>query len=570
MADTKAKAEGGASAGRETALLRATLENMAQGVAMYDADHKLVTWNDVVSANIWKCPTSFSAPTAPFPITSATSARAASSARTPISSRSSTNDWRCSIDSHSFERVRPDGTVLEVRRDPVPGGGFIAIYTDITERKEAEKQLREDEERFRAIDAAAPVGLIIVSEKDQNILHLNPRFCEIVGKDAGALRAKPMSSIFADSEKSKELAGIINSISGERKEFHFKRPDGAEACVMVSRVGLDYRGEKAVIASFVDIHDRVQAEIELRQAKEAAESASRVKSSFLANMSHELRTPLNAIIGYSEILQEDATDRGDKASMGDLEKIQAAGKHLLGLINDILDLSKIEAGRMDVYLEHVFLHAAGRRGEDHRRTDGQEERQYAGDRLSAGHRFAAAPISPSSSRASSICSAMPPSSPRTAPSRCVLRAKRVEGEPAWIKFEVVDSGIGMTDEQMGRLFQAFTQAEFVDHAQFRRHRSRPDHHQAFLRHAGRLDRGEEHARPGIDLHHSAARSAPPKPDKPMTMSDERPRRGRAPSRHSAQSECWWSTTIRPCTTCWPRRLARKAIGSPTPATAWKR
>src|SRR5262249_729968 len=76
---------------------------------------------------------------------------------------------------------------------------------------------------------------------------------------------------------------------------------------------------------------------------------------FLANMSHELRTPLNAIIGYSEILLEDASDRDDKANVGDLEKIQAAGKHLLGLINDILDLSNIEAGRMDVYLETVSL-----------------------------------------------------------------------------------------------------------------------------------------------------------------------------------------------------------------------
>ena len=83
------------------------------------------------------------------------------------------------------------------------------------------------------------------------------------------------------------------------------------------------------------------------------EVASQHKSQFLANMSHELRTPLNAIIGYSEMLQEEAEDLGDEAFLPDLQRINAAGKHLLGLINDILDLSKIEAGRMDLDLEHV-------------------------------------------------------------------------------------------------------------------------------------------------------------------------------------------------------------------------
>ncbi|HBE93521.1 MAG TPA: response regulator, partial [Gammaproteobacteria bacterium] len=100
---------------------------------------------------------------------------------------------------------------------------------------------------------------------------------------------------------------------------------------------------------------RKKTEIELRKATGMAEQANRAKSAFLANMSHELRTPMNAIIGYSEMLHEDASEAGQAAIIQDLEKITAAGKHLLTLINDILDLSKIEAGRMDLYLERFDI-----------------------------------------------------------------------------------------------------------------------------------------------------------------------------------------------------------------------
>jgi signal transduction histidine kinase/CheY-like chemotaxis protein len=198
---------------------------------------------------------------------------------------------------------------------------------------------------------------------------------------------------------------------------------------------------------------------EAQEAKTAAELASKAKSAFLANMSHELRTPLNAIIGYSEMLQEDATDAGMPELVADLQKIHGAGKHLLGLINDVLDISKIEAGKMDLFLETIEVPALIR---DVVSTI-KPLVQRNGNTLSVE---VAAELPAMRSDATKVRQALF----NLLSNACKFTEKgtislKVLFEPGanvgggHFVFQVRDTGIGMSPDQLKKLFRAFTQAD---------------------------------------------------------------------------------------------------------------
>ncbi len=203
--------------------------------------------------------------------------------------------------------------------------------------------------------------------------------------------------------------------------------------------------------------DLVVSQREVALARDEALAANRAKSAFLANMSHELRTPLNAIIGYSEMLQEEAVDTGHESFGPDLDKILSAGRHLLGLINDVLDISKIEAGKMEVFPERFdvaqlvrdtlatvqpLVAKRGNRLEvcdlnrlGTMRSDLTKARQILFNLLSNAAKFT-----------------------ERGTVRFEVNRERVVGAD-WLEFRVIDTGIGMTREQLESIFEAFSQAD---------------------------------------------------------------------------------------------------------------
>jgi len=196
---------------------------------------------------------------------------------------------------------------------------------------------------------------------------------------------------------------------------------------------------------------------ESREARAVAEEANATKSQFLANMSHELRTPMNAIIGYSEMLEEEAVDRGLEDMVGDLQKIRAAGKHLLGLINGVLDLSKVEAGRMDLYLEPVDADTL------------LDEVVSTVTPLVAknGNRLATVKPAPLgevrldvTKVRQSLFNLLSNAAKFTERGTVTIAAERLPAAAGEVlRFRVEDTGIGMSGAQLARLFQPFTQAD---------------------------------------------------------------------------------------------------------------
>ncbi len=342
----------------------------------------------------------------------------------------------------------------------------VQLEAEITERKAAQTELQTVSEQKQLLLETAGEGIFgmdiqgrtsFVNPMASSLLGFSPE--ELLGKQQHHIihYAKPDGTPYPPEECP------IHRAMRTGKTFHidtevFWHQDGTPFPVDYIVSPLRQNGEvTGCVVTFRDITARKRIEHAMREAKDTAERANYAKSRFLANMSHELRTPLNAIIGYSEMLQEDLEDTEFNASATDAQKIHIAGVHLLGLINDVLDISKIEAGKMEVHLEQMELsslihellptaeplmlkknnklHTALADNVGEICTDITKLRQMLLNLISNAAKF-------------------------TKNGDITLNIQRLsQAQIEWLRFDVSDTGIGMTAEQQSKVFDAFIQAD---------------------------------------------------------------------------------------------------------------
>ncbi|MFO1329032.1 MAG: PAS domain S-box protein [Rubrivivax sp.] len=230
---------------------------------------------------------------------------------------------------------------------------------DISARKRAEAALQHSEAELRAVLEAFP-GLIAAVDESLHFVYVNQRQADAFGSDAASLIGLHMSEVVA-APRFRELRALEPRVRGGEvvvTETHVPADGQREAMdlQLTQLAGPERADGRRVFYSFcIDVTARKRAEEALRAAVDEAERANRAKSAFLAHMSHELRTPMNAILGFGQLLEADRHRRLDEAQRGWVREILRGGRHLLELINEVLDLGRIEAGKLPISLEPVQL-----------------------------------------------------------------------------------------------------------------------------------------------------------------------------------------------------------------------
>ena len=351
--------------------------------------------------------------------------------------------------------------------------GAIETIRDQTERRKAERGMESSNIRLSSVIDALPDAAFVI-DNERKVVAWNKALVAMTGVEAEKMLGKGDHEYAIpfygerrpividlidkpDDELAKNYAWLRRENGGVLSgEVEIDFPFIDHTLYIQARARALHDADGTMIGAIEIIHDlteRQRFENELTIAKRSAEEANTAKSAFLANMSHELRTPLNAIIGYSEMLAEELEEMGEARMVDDTQKIRSAGKHLLGLINDVLDLSKIEAGKMTVTVEKIDVAAMLR---DVVSTIAPLAKKNANtvslDCPADIPTIHADLMKVRQSLLNLLSNACKFSKAGTIHLRAAVTDK-------WMDFAVEDSGIGMTPEQLSRLFEAFSQAD---------------------------------------------------------------------------------------------------------------
>ena len=338
---------------------------------------------------------------------------------------------------------------------PVEGVGLVVL--DETVRRLAEARTRHSEERFRSLIEAS-AAIVWTATPDGRLHPRQAGWTRFTGQDEAAYAGLGfLDAVHPGDREATRVAWAraVETLTPYEVEHRLRRADGACRVMAVRAVPiLEEDGTlREWVGTHTDVTEAKEAEAAILAARETAEEANRAKSQFLANMSHELRTPLSAVIGYSEMIQEELEDLGEASLIADMRKIEANARHLLGLINDVLDLSKIEAERVEIYAEAFDVAEVVR--DVAVTVEGLVAKKDNALTLTIAEDVGQAFTDVTKLR-QCLINLLSNAAKFTENGRIDLAVTREEGR---LRFSVSDTGIGMSPEQLGRLFERFTQAD---------------------------------------------------------------------------------------------------------------
>ena len=439
------------------------VDNLADGIITFDKKNLTIRMLNPAAEKLFGC---WEADVVGKPISKLIRNRLESLADVPtlafrsLISRAAMADYPYDMLGHSEDRAE---FPVEIAIQETTMGDeliYIATVRDGSRRQLAEIARRDSEEKYRRLVQNMQDGVFIL--QDGRFPFVNEALADMLGYSVAELTGKFYTEILAPEERDEAVRFNNEKLLAQETPVDLElrlqgKTEDQQIIVNLKTSLVNYNGRSAHMGTVVNITERKAYETNLQQAKEAAESASRSKSAFLANMSHELRTPLNAIIGYSEMLEEDAIDLRQEDFVPDLQKIRKAGRHLLELINDILDLSKIEAGKMDIFVEAFPVNALI---EEVKATiapiigKNNNELEITGD-LSGEMQADKTKVR------QTLFNLLSNAAKFTENGTITLHTMREQmgAEGEWIQFQVKDTGIGMTPAQIETLFEPFTQAD---------------------------------------------------------------------------------------------------------------